>query len=161
MADRAADWAQASGGRIHRRHATVLADALSPCLFLNVATTADTLDTTAAREFAGFFPAERPFVLVTPHSTADLRPVGLTLVGHPPFLIRPAGGGTRPLPDGVSVAEVRDPTGLAAWDRVLAAGYPMPPSPAPTALLGGRTRFWLACVDGVPAATALSYTAHG
>ena len=37
----------------------------------------------------------------------------------------------------------------------------MPPSPAPPALLGGPTRFWLARVDGEPAAVALSYTAHG
>ena len=44
---------------------------------------------------------------------------------------------------------------------MLAAGFPVPPSPAPPALLGGPTRFWLACVDGVPVATALSHVAHG
>jgi len=162
MADRAADWARAAGGRSRRGHPTTLADSLSPCLFLNVATSVDTVDTAAAREITGFFASERPFVLVTPHPTADLRPAGLALVGHPPFLVRPAGGGTPPsLPGDVTVAEVRDPAGLAAWGRVLAAGYPVPLSPAPPALLGGRTRFWLACVDGKPAATALSHTAHG
>jgi hypothetical protein len=33
----------------------------------------------------------RPFVLASAVPTPDLRPVGLELMGHPPFLIRPAG----------------------------------------------------------------------
>jgi hypothetical protein len=134
---------------------------LSPCPFLNVAAVAAVPDVASARTLRGFFPQGRPFVVITPHPTGDLTPAGLRLVGHPPLTVRPAGGGLPAAPVGVTVAEVHDATGLAAWDRVLAAGYPMPPSPAPAALLGGRTRFWLATVDGVPAATALSYTGHG
>jgi ribosomal protein S18 acetylase RimI-like enzyme len=76
-------------------------------------------------------------------------------------MVRPAGGASMREPAGVTVEEVRDATGLAVWDRVLAEGYPMPPSPAPPALLGGAARFWLARVDGEPAAAALSYAAHG
>jgi len=161
MADRAADWARAAGGRLRHDPGTVLADALSPCPFLNVAAVAGVLDVAAARTLGGFFPEGRPIVVITPHPTGDLTQAGLRLAGHPPLMVRPAGGAVAPAPAGVVVAEVRDAAGLAAWDRVLAAGYPMPPSPAPAALLGGRTRFWLATVDGVPAATALSYTAHG
>ena len=56
---------------------------------------------------------------------------------------------------------MRDPATLSVWDRVLADGFPMPPSPAPPALLGGPTRFWLAHHDGAPVATALSHVAHG
>jgi hypothetical protein len=161
MADRAADWAGAAGGQVRRGRGTVLADALSPCPFLNVACSAHAVDESAARAITAFFPEGRPFVLITPHATADLGPAGLRRAGHPPLMVRPAGGAVPAAPGGVTVAEVRDAAGLAVWDRVLAAGYPMPPSPAPAALLGGRTRFWLASVDGEPAATALSYTAHG
>jgi hypothetical protein len=161
MADRAADWARAAGGDVRRTGGAVLADALSPCPFLNVAAAAAVPDVAAARELADFFPQGRPFVLICPHPTPDLRPAGLAPVGHPPLMVRPAGGPATPPPAGVTVVEVRDAAELAVWDRVLADGYPMPPSPAPPRLLGGATRFWLARVDGEPAAVALSHTAHG
>jgi GNAT superfamily N-acetyltransferase len=163
MADRTTDWAQAAGGRVRRDPGMVLADALSPCLFLNVATVSAVVDPATARAVANFFPAGRPFLLVTPHLTADLRPAGLTPVGHPPFMVR-AAGGTAPEPPGsvtITVAEVRDAAGLDIWDRVLAEGFPAPHSPAPPALLGGPARFWLAWADGEPVGTALSYVAHG
>jgi hypothetical protein len=98
---------------------------------------------------------------VSPHPTPDLGPAGLSLMGHPPFLVRPAGGAVPSVPDGVTVTEVRDTAELAIWDDVLARGYPMPPSPAPAGLLGGATRFWLARADGEPVATAVAHTAHG
>ena len=69
----------------------VLADALSPCLFLNIATASGTVDPATARAVGDFFPAGRPFLLATPHPTADLRPAGLARVGHPPLMVRPAG----------------------------------------------------------------------
>jgi ribosomal protein S18 acetylase RimI-like enzyme len=100
-------------------------------------------------------------VLLSPHPTPDLRAAGLRLMGHPPFMVRPAGGTAPAPPPGVTVAEVRDPDTLAEWDAVLAAGFSMPVSPAPPALLGGSARFWLARVDGEPVATALSWTGHG
>ncbi len=163
MADRTADWADAAGGRVRRDPGVVLADALSPCLFLNVATASGVVDPATARSVGDFFPGGRPFLLATPHPTADLRPAGLVLVGHPPFMVR-AAGGAAPEPPGsvtVTVTEVRDAAGLDVWDRVLAEGFPAPHSPAPPALLGGPTRFWLAWADGEPVGTALSYVAHG
>lgn len=161
MADRAAGWAQAADGRVRQEPGLVLADAGSPVPFLNLALSCAPLDVGTARSAAAFFPADRAFLMVSPHPTPDLRPAGLDLMGHPPFMVRPAGGAAPALPSGVTVAQVRDAATLAVWDRVLAAGYPMPPSPAPPALLGGPTRFWLACLDGEPVATALSYVAHG
>ena len=117
MADRAADWAQATGGRIRRGHPTTLADSLSPCLFLNVATVSAVVDPAAARAVADFFPAGRPFLLATPHPTADMRPAGLVPVGHPPFMVRAAGGTAPEPPPGVTVAEIRDAAGLDVWGR--------------------------------------------
>ncbi|HEX5810984.1 MAG TPA: hypothetical protein VFY38_02695, partial [Pseudonocardia sp.] len=76
MADRTTDWADAAGGRVRRDPGIVLADALSPCLFLNVATASGVVDPTTARSVGDFFPAGHPFLLATPHPTADLRPAG-------------------------------------------------------------------------------------
>lgn len=160
MADRSADWATAVGGRVRRNRGVVLADACSPSVFHNVATASTVVDAGTARAIADFFPAGRPFLLVTPHSDADLGPARLALIGHPPFMIRPVGGAAPELPPRVAVTEVRDPADLAVWDRVLADGFPAPHSPAPPALLGGAVRFWLAWADGEPVGTALSYVAH-
>ena len=161
MADRATGWARAAGGRTRRDPGLVLADAGSPCLFLNVATATGALDVDTARAAVEFFPDGRPFALLCPLPTPDLGPAGLRLMGHPPFMVRPAGGAAPPMSPRVAVHEVTDPAGLAVWDRVLATGFPAPESPSPAGLLGGATRFWLATLDGEPAATALSHVAHG
>ncbi|GEL25283.1 hypothetical protein PSU4_42370 [Pseudonocardia sulfidoxydans NBRC 16205] len=158
MGDRACAWAGAAGGTVVREPGLVLADALSPCLFLNVAVAEDPPD---ADRIVAFFPPGRPFLLVSAAPTVDLAPAGLTLMGHPPFMVRPAGGTTAAAPPGVTVEELTEPASVGEWDRVLADGYPVPYSPAPPALLGGPTRFWLARLDGAPVAAALSHTAHG
>jgi hypothetical protein len=159
MADRATRWASAAGGRVRTGPGLVLADACAPCPFLNVATAARPVDADTASAVAEFFGG--PFMLVTPHPTPDLRPSGLALMGHPPFMVRPAGGIAPPRPAGVTVVELHDAAELGAFDRTLAAGYPVPASPVPPSLLGGATRFWLARVGGEPVATAVSHTAHG
>lgn len=161
MGDRAHAWAEAAGGTARRERGLVLADAGSPCMFLNAAVTATAPDLAAASTIAAFFPPGRPFVLTCPHPTADLGAAGLRLMGHPPFMVRPAGGTAPDVPPDVTVHEVRSAEELDDWDRVLAEGYPTPRSPAPAALLGGQTRFWLARVDGEPAAVAMSHTGHG
>ena len=176
MGDRAVAWARAAGGTALREPGLVLADASSPCLFLNVAVATEPPDAGAAARIAAFFPPGRSFLLVSPLPTADLRPAGLVLMGHPPFMVRPAGRAGAPAvvsgdgrsgdrrhsrgPD-VTVEEVTDPGLLQVWDRVLADGYPTPASPAPAGLLGGTSRFWLARVDGEPAGCALSHVGHG
>lgn len=161
LADRALAWAHAAGGRVHRGPGVVLADAGSPCLFLNVAALAGPVDAAAVPRIVDFFPAGRPFVLASPVPTLDLGAAGLRLMGHPPYLVRPAGGPAPRVSREITVREVTDAAGLAVWDRVLAAGYPTPPSPAPPALLGSASRFWMAYRGGEPVATALSHVAHG
>ena len=96
---------------------------------------------------------------ITPRHGPTCGPAGLAPVGHPPFMAGPRGGAAPPARRR-HLTEVRDAAGLAVWDRLLAAGYPMP-SPAPPALLGRRRgsgwRAWTAS----PRRPPLSYTAHG
>ena len=119
MADRSVGWARAAGGRTRREPGLVLADAGSPCLFLNVATATAPPDLSAARAAVEFFPTGRPFTLLSPFPTADLSAAGLSLMGHPPFMIRPAGGAAPALPPDVAVHEVTDPAELTVWDLSL------------------------------------------
>src|SRR5690349_2438132 len=142
MSDRAAAWADAAGGTVRRVGGLLVADALSPCVFLNAAMSAGPVDLATAG--AADVGPERPCLLVTPHPTPDLRPAGLQLRGCPHSMVRPAGGAAPPAPRDVTVTEVHDPAGLVEWAAVLAAGFPTPVSPAPAALLGGPARFWLA-----------------
>lgn len=138
MTDRAATWAEAAGGTVRRAGELLVADALSPCVFLNAAVSAGPVDLAAAR--AANVGPDRPCLLVTPHPTPDLRAAGLQLMGCPHFMVRPAGGAAPPPPRDITVTEVHDPAGLADWSAVLAAGFPAPASPAPVALLGGPDR---------------------
>jgi len=55
MADRATLWASAAGGRVRTEAGLVLADACSPCPFLNVATATRPLDADTAAAVAEFF----------------------------------------------------------------------------------------------------------
>ena len=87
-------------------------------------------------------------------------PAGLDLMGHPPFLVRPAGGAAPAPPPGVTLPRCATRPGLAVWDRVLAAGFPVPQSPAPPALLGGPTRFWLARRRGAGGHRAVPHRAQ-
>lgn len=157
MADRAAEHAEAAGGKVSREPGIVLADTGSPCVFHNVATATGPVDAATAARVGGFFGGA--FLLLSPVPTPSLP--GLQLMGHPPLMVRPAGGEAPRLPSGVAVREVRDAADLAVYDRVLAAGFPTPAAPTPPALLGGAARFFLATVDGEPAATAMAYLAHG
>ncbi|GAA1862730.1 hypothetical protein GCM10009836_48810 [Pseudonocardia ailaonensis] len=159
MADRAAAWAVAAGGTVRHVAGLVVADALSPCVFLNTAVSVGPAGHEAAR--AADVGPDRACLLLTPHPTPDLRPDGLELMGHPHFMVRAAGAGAPPPPPGVTVEEVRDPAGLEEWADVLAAGFPSPASPAPSGLLGGPARFWTARLDGHAVATALSWTGRG
>src|SRR5690606_35448284 len=85
--------------------------------------------------------------------TPDLRPRGWRLVGYPPLLVRPPAA-TVPPPEHpagrtVGIEDVRDPAGLADWERIAVEGYPLddligaPPGSlaAPRLLSDARLRF--------------------
>ena len=120
------------------------------------------------REAAELIPPGSPYVLLNPWQLPDLTPYGLVLLGHPPLMVRFPAAHAVPAREGVEVREVHDPGALAAAERVLVEGYPMPDleplSPGELlgpSILGPATRVWLAYVDGQPAATATAHVAAG
>jgi hypothetical protein len=108
-----------------------------------------------------------PFVLWSAWPTPDLRPLGLELMGHPPFMVRPAGGGSRAVPDRLEIAEVTTTAELAEFETTLIEGYPLTgrrPGPGQffgPGILGSATRFWLGRCDDRTVAVAGSHAAHG
>jgi hypothetical protein len=109
------------------------------------------------------------FFLWSLWSTPDLRGRGWELDGHPPLMARPPA----PLPpttdSGPEPDRVRTPAELAAWERVVVEGYPMPDlqplrpgALAPPALLEDpRLRFWTTSEGGTPVTASAQFVAHG
>lgn len=95
----------------------------------------------------------------------DLRPHGYQLVGHPPFMLRPAGGAAPPPPPGLRVVEAVDEELLAHADRVLIDGFPIG-GVAHGGLLDGRlldspVRVWVGLEGDQPVAVAAGHAANG
>lgn len=65
------------------------------------------------------------YLLFSPFPTPDLSPHGFGLGGHPPFMVRPAGG-TAPMVGGLQLVEVRTPAVLADFERTIVEAYPAP-----------------------------------
>lgn len=105
-----------------------------------------------------------PWTLFSAWPTPDVRAEGLDLVGHPPLMVRPAGGVLTPDPDGLTVAEVHDATTVADFARALAESYPAPDAGVfadPAVLRTPGTRMWVGYVDGRPVATSATHPAAG
>lgn len=163
--------AGAVGGRVERDGDVVLADAGNPVSFYNSATLlrpitgADdpVLDRVDAFFAAG--PADRPWSFLSAWPTPDLSARGWSLMGHPAFVARGAGGLGRPLPDGVEVRRADDEDELAVFARVVVEGYPMdgadPAVAFPPALLGSGMSCRVGYVDGEPAAAAAGFVSNG
>lgn len=168
-ADRAAFIARAVGGRAERTDAVAMADADSAVFFDNAAVLVQPpgyIDLGAAvKDLLEFYPPERHFVLLSAWPTEDLSPSGLRLMGHPPLMVRPAGGTAPPVPEGLSIREVDDAASLAEFIETLVDAYPMPGGErtaiADPALLGGPLRFFTGYVGDVAVATAGARIGHG
>jgi hypothetical protein len=110
---------------------------------------------------------DRPFVLWSAWPIEDLRPLGLTLMGHPPFLLRPAGGAGRATPESLDIVEVATAADAAEFERTLVEGYPLPGASPSTGRfltaegLGGGSRYWIGWETGRAVAVAAAHTAHG
>jgi len=155
----------AMGGRVLRRDQVAAADLGRPAGFLNSATLlqpptveglAGTLD-----ELDRFYRDGSGEVLLwSAWPTPDLRPSGWRLEGHPPLLVRPAGG--EPPPTELEIEPVRDAAALRVYEQTAIRGFPLPElaQAPPGSLLDERVlgkerlRHWLGRIDGEPVGTA-------
>jgi GNAT superfamily N-acetyltransferase len=164
-ADRARHQVESLGGRVEADGEVMMTDAGGSNPFLNWSFLLTAPSQDAVERVAAFHSG--PFVLISALPTGDLRPFGLELMGHPPFMVRAAGGDGPPVPDGLAVDEVTDEAGLLEYARTLIEGYPMPDIAGQEArffgagALGGPSRFWIGRAGGRPVAVAGSHTAHG
>jgi ribosomal protein S18 acetylase RimI-like enzyme len=112
-----------------------------------------------------FYPQRRPWALLSLFPLGDLSPMGLTLDGHPPLMVRPPGAATPAPVDGLSIEPVRSAEQIADFDRVLVAGYPGISAGGsianPALLEAGVARLFLGYLDGKPVATSGSAVNHG
>ncbi len=161
--------ARSSGGRVARWDDVAAADPASAVFFDNMANlllppTLCDLDDVVTR-LLDFYPPERHFVLLSPWPTADLTGHGLALMGHPPLMVRPAGGEAPPLPDGLTIERVTDAATLATFVEVLVAAFGFSPGTgsvlAAPAFLDGPVQLFLARIDGEAVGTAGARTAEG
>ncbi|MFN8526667.1 MAG: GNAT family N-acetyltransferase [Chloroflexota bacterium] len=161
------EFAHAVGGRNEDWPLAWVADGASPNPFLNAATLkrpladGDAAELTA--ELESFFGARAggPWLLWSGWPTPDLRAHGYVLWGHPPVLVRPAGGEAPPSPAELRIVESRDASTIADVERVLVDGYPvlgveglLPGGVVPPAILGGSVRLWVGYVDDRPVSVA-------
>jgi GNAT superfamily N-acetyltransferase len=88
---------------------------------------------------------------------------GMGLIGHPPFMVRPPGGGAPPAPSGLVVREARDDAGLRDFSRAL-EGYPASGAEvfADARLLDvPGLRIWVGYLDDRPVACAGAHVTEG
>lgn len=113
-------------------------------------------------------PIGRPLSLLTAVTTPDLTELGWELVGHPPLMVRPAGGTPSTPPVELSISDVGDDAGLEAFEHTLVDGFPDPAlqpytygSVYDARVLGGPTRFFTGSVAGRPVAVAVGHVSAG
>ena len=115
-------------------------------------------------------PPGRPAILVSPFAAPDLSAQGWGLVGHPPFMVRPAGPPPASVrtPAELTITAVADQPSLEVFERTLVEGYPEPAMQpyrygdfftAPA--LGGPLHCFTGFVAGAPVATASGYVDCG
>jgi GNAT superfamily N-acetyltransferase len=174
LADRVSHWARSCGRPLVERDDLVGAHQGERGLFTNTAVVLRPPHDGAgwaavAEEAAAVVPSPAPVLLVSPVPTPDLGPLGFTLVGHPPVMVRLPGAAPAPVvPSELQLHEVVDQPGLEVWERTLTDAYPMPELQPyrwgrflGDSVLGGATRFWVGFVDGRPVATASVHLAAG
>ena len=126
---------------------------------------------TTLDDFFGFTCGDKTgeVYIFSPWLTPDLRPAGWSLMGHPPIMLRAAGGEMPSLPDGLRIEEVRTESSLHAFEQVVIRGFPLeeltsfsPGSVFSTAILDNeRTSLWLGWDCEQPVSAALTRVDEG
>src|SRR5215208_1451387 len=170
--------AHSLGGESRDLTAAQLADSGRPVVFFNCATLTQPLSAETAPaaldEIDAFFAfadssAQGEVLLVSAWPTGDLRPLGWSLMGHPPLFLLPAGSVARTAPAERRIEEVRDLEALHAWERVVIEGYPVdtlagsPPGSlfSESWLDEPRSRLWVGWVGDRPVSASSSWTEYG
>lgn len=175
IASRLVHEAGAMGGRYERWDDLLAADLASTSPWINTAILLaplepDAIDHLIERLDAYFTrDAQRvPFSLLSPLPTPDLSPYGFRLVGHPPFMVRPAGGTLPPPPSGLEIVEATDAESVAWFEEAAVDGFPIPDlqplrrgTVFPPAVAGGPFRMWVGLVDGRPVCCAAAQVSDG
>jgi hypothetical protein len=113
-----------------------------------------------------FFSADRPWLLLSAWPLPDLGKAGLQRLGHPPFMMRPAGAPVeaRPTVVGLEIHEMT-PDLAPLFAQTLEAGFEMPGAAASPwskpAAFGPDMLGYIGYVNGEPVATASAFLAHG
>ena len=104
-----------------------------------------------------------PFMLFSPFPTPDLRGHGFVRVGHPPLMLRVAGGTATDAP-GLDIIRVTDAERLADFERTFLEAYPVPEmQSAPRAswlhpsVLESSWQFFVGYEQDRPVATAAAF----
>jgi hypothetical protein len=166
------------GGRTLRRDDVVAVDVGRPAFIVNTATLHAPLFPNNAEEvmsvlddFYGFSSGATTgmALLFSPWPTADLRPHGWTLAGHPPLMFRSAGGDMPASPPGLRIEEVRDEAGLRGFEEATVRGFGLanmeaqePGTLFGAAMLGDeRVRMWVGWEENRPVSAASTFVATG
>jgi GNAT superfamily N-acetyltransferase len=153
MADRVTAMAEAMTGRTYRDERAAMSDLGSAFLYDQAVVLLQPLAPGELRQVVAdaidFYGPDRGWVLFSAWPTPDLRDAGLTLMGHPPMMVRAPGpdtSGAGAVPDGLAIVEVADAAQLADFERTLITGYPMPSAGAVVSpdLLGDPFRLFVA-----------------
>jgi hypothetical protein len=163
--------ARSGGGRVLHEDEFAAADAGSPYGYMNAAVLLAPLSerksASVVERLMSFFDEAPggPWILFSATPTPDLRPYGVKLVGHPPLMLRPAGGPGPPPPPDLEIVEVTDLETLRTFEQTAIEAYPMPEFAEtgvsgfmPASLLADdRFRFFLGLVDGRPVGTSMTH----
>ncbi|MBM3660370.1 MAG: GNAT family N-acetyltransferase [Actinobacteria bacterium] len=108
-----------------------------------------------------------PYLLWCGFPTPPLRDRGFTLMGHPPLMLRPAGGEAPPVPPGLELVEVTTPERLEEFGTTMVEAFPVPELTGrpyggfgPGLLEVPGWRMWIGVLDGGAVATAAVHV-HG
>ena len=113
-----------------------------------------------------FFAPDRPWLLLSAWPLPNLEKAGLQLMGHPPFMMRPAGAplDARQTVEGLEIREIT-PDLAPVFARTLEAGFEMPgveTSPwSEASAFGSDMKGYIGYVDNEPVATSSAFLAHG
>jgi hypothetical protein len=168
-AERGETIARLVGGRVLRTDVVSAADPASPVMFDNAIVLLQPpqyVDLEAAlRDAIDWYPADRHVVVLSAFPTPDLTTLGLSLMGHPPLMFRPAGGSAPAAPDGLAIREVETAADLGRFSSTLVDAYPMPGGDrsgvADPRVLGSAIRLFVGEIDGVTVATSGAWVGHG